>query len=413
MRENPKNNTMRVAYKYKANPTKKQKEELESHFQIHANLYNKALETLNNSEEWIPKYKMHKKLTQWKEQQNNNFEKINSKAAQQTINRIYRAVKSLSAKKQKGEKVGKLRYKSKLNSIEYNQSGFKTNKNTVKLHQIGKIPINKHRKTTGEIKGVTIKKSNTGEWWTSIICQVETPSKIPIKDIKQENVIGIDLNISNLLADTEGRKLESLYKFLKPELEKIRKEHQKLSRKQKRSNNWHKQKKKLAKAYQDLKNKRDDALHKLSKYYVENYDLICIEDIESKKLSENGNKGLGKYIREQAWRRLVEFIKYKASQAGTHIQRVNPEYTSQDCSRCNNREEKQLGEQSHECKECGLEMDRDVNASWNILYKGLDMLREEGLGQGLPEVTLVETDTSSIPLSTVTEARSLSLSGRA
>lgn len=132
---------MKVAYKYKANPTKQQENKLESHFQIHANLYNKALETLNTSEEWISKYKMHKKLTQWKKQQNNNFEKINSKAAQQTINRIYRAVKSLSTKKQKGEKVGKLRYKNKLNSIEYNQSGFKTNKNTVKLHQIGNLKV--------------------------------------------------------------------------------------------------------------------------------------------------------------------------------------------------------------------------------------------------------------------------------
>lgn len=110
--------------------------------------------------------------------------------------------------------------------------------------------------------------------------------------------------------------------------------------------------------------------------------MICIEDLESKKLSEKNNKGLGKYIREQAWRRLVEFIKYKALQAGTHIQQVNPEYTSQDCSSCNNREEKQLGEQSHKCEGCGLEIDRDVNAAWNILFKGLDRLREEEEGLG-------------------------------
>jgi transposase len=75
---------MKVAYKYRANPTPSQVESLETHFQIHANLYNQALETLNNSDEWISKYSMHKRLTDWKKEDNNKFDEVNSKSAQQT-----------------------------------------------------------------------------------------------------------------------------------------------------------------------------------------------------------------------------------------------------------------------------------------------------------------------------------------
>lgn len=88
---------------------------------------------------------------------------------------------------------------------------------------------------------------------------------------------------------------------------------------------------------------------------MENYDLIAVEDIEPKELSEQG-RGLDKYIRSQARSRLVEFIEYKASQAGVRVERANPEYTSQDCSNpnCENRENKSLDERGHSCDEWGL-----------------------------------------------------------
>lgn len=405
---------MNVAYKYRANPTQSQVENLETHFHIHANVSNKALDTLNNSDEWISKYSMHKRLTHWKKQEGNNFDKINSKAAQQTVNRIYRAIQGLSELSKKGEKVGRLRFRNSFTSIEYNQSGFSVEKEYVYLHGIGDIPINKHRETSSEIKGVTIKRSQTGKWSMIVLCEVEDIPEIPIKDIKDNNVVGIDVNVKNLFADTEGRKLESLYEFLKPELKRVQKEQRNLSRKQEGSNNWLKQKQRLAKAYEDLTNKRDDILHKLSNWYVKKYDLIALEDVDSKELSEN-NFGLGKYIRSQAWSRLAEFIEYKASQVGVRVEQVNPEYTSQDCSNpaCDNREKKSLDEREHSCDECGFEADRDVNAAWNVLFKSIGTLENKSdtnsVGQGLSELTPVETETADgtlVPLSIVAETGS-------
>jgi len=405
---------MKVAYKYRANPTPSQVESLETHFQIHANLYNKSLETLNKSEEWISKYSMHKRLTSWKKEDNNSFDDINSKAAQQTVNRIYRAISGLSTKSQKGEKVGSLRYRNNFTSIEYNQSGFSVEDKYVYLHGIGDVPITKHRDTSGEVKGVTIKHSQTGDWSVSVLCEVEGTPTIPIEDIGDDRVVGIDVNVENLFADTEGRKLDSLYEFLKPEMERIRKEHRNLSRKQEGSNNWQKQKRKLSKAYEDLVNKRDDILHKLSNWYVEKYDLIALEDVNSKELSESG-RGLGKYIRSQAWSRFAEFLEYKASQAGVRVEQVDPAYTSQDCSNPDfeHREKKSLDERVHDCPDCGFEADRDVNAAWNVLFKGIERVEyesgREDLGQGLSEWTPVETETASgtlVPLSLVVEAGS-------
>jgi putative transposase len=394
---------VKLAYKYKAHPTIKQQEELQRQFKTHATIFNKALETLDD--EWIPKYKMYNQLPTWK-QENPNLKTVHSKAAQETVGRIYRAISGLSAQKQNGRKVGRLRYKNSLNSIEYNQSGFKVNDDTVYLSKIGDIPITKHRPVEGNVKGVTIKQSQTSEWYISVIVDVETTKEIPIEDIEEDNVVGIDVNVSNLFADTEGNKLESLYTFLKPELERVRKEHRNLSRKEYESNNWYKQKQKLAKAYDNLVNKRDDMLHKLSRWYVEKYDLIALEDIDSKELSEKGN-GLGKYIRSQAWSRFAEFVSYKASQAGTHVVQVDPAYTSQDCSNpsCDAREKKSLSEREHSCSECGLSMDRDVNAAWNVLFKSFDKI-----GQGLAELTPVETGTADetlVSLSSVVDAGSL------
>ena len=405
---------MKVAYKYRAEPTPKQVDSLNRHFQIHANLYNKALETLTKNDEWISKYSMFNNLPQWKQKDNNSFDEINSKAAQQTVGRIYRAISGLSTKSQKGNKVGRLRYRNTFTSIEYNQSGFKVNDNTVYLHGIGDIPITKHRETTGDIKGVTIKHSQTGNWSVSVLCEVEKLPQIPLEDIESDAVVGIDVNVENLFADTEGRKLESLYEFLKPEMERVRKEQRNLSRKQKGSNNWQKQKRQLSQAHQDLVNKRDDILHKLSNWYVENYDLIALENVDSKELSENG-LGLGKYIRSQAWSRFAEFLEYKASQAGVRVEQIDPAYTSQDCANpeCEHREKKSLDERTHDCSECGFKADRDVNASWNVLFKGIERLEyNSGLdevGQGLSELTPVETDTASgtsVPLSVVAEAGS-------
>jgi len=387
---------MILASKFKANPSWSQKQQLRDQMDIHANIYNRTLDTLEEESEWISKYDMFTRLTQWKKKDSNSFDAVNSKAAQQTVGRVYNAIDGLQTKKEKGYSVGKLRHRNTFTSIEYNQSGFTVSEETLRLHPVGHIPWNKHRDISGSIKGVTIKVSNEGDWYASVLHEVETKDEIPLEDIEDEDVDGIHFNVSHLITDSDGRIFESLWSALDSEIERVKREQQKLSRKEYGSNNYKKQKANVQKSYTKLVNKRNDILHKLTNWYVERYDYIAVEDIESEKLSQ----GLVSHIKEQAWGRFKEYIAYKASQAGVHIAEVDPAYTSQDCSQCGNRRQKDLSERQHNCQNCGLSTHRDINAAINIEDRGRE------LGQGLSETTPWEmrsADETHVSLRTIVE----------
>ena len=96
-----------------------------------------------------------------------------------------------------------------------------------------------------------------------------------------QRAIGIDLGIRSYLTDSDGRAIENP-KFYERDLERLRREHRKLSRKKRRSKNYLKQLRRLCKVYEKIERKRDDFLHKLSRFYVDNYDLIVVEALKWK-----------------------------------------------------------------------------------------------------------------------------------
>ncbi|HHJ63748.1 MAG TPA: transposase, partial [Aquifex aeolicus] len=89
---------------------------------------------------------------------------------------------------------------------------------------------------------------------------------------------------------------------------------------------------------------------------------------------------LAKLILDAGWGTLITFATYKAVMAGARVVKVNPFYTTQDCSVCGFRVPKTLAQRLHECPECGAVMDRDYNASVNILQKGLTRLKGGRVG---------------------------------
>ena len=340
-----------------------------------------------------------------KKTSNPEFQNVYSKTAQQTIGRIYNAIKGLNTKKEKGRKVGKLRYKNSINSIKYNQSGFKIDqeKEYIYLSKIGEIPVNFHRPIpeNAEVKTVIIKRYSCGDWKIILQLEIEKSDKKPITE--NSDIIGIDLNVSNFLTDSEGRKIEDLKNILKKKHKRIKKEQKKLSRKEKGSNNWKKQKERLAKAYKKLRDARRDFLHKLSRAYVDRYDVIAVEDLDSKNLSEGESSTLNRRIANHAWNEFVSMLTYKASQAGKQVIEVNPKNTTKNCSNpnCENKVDKRLSDRTHKCKECGLEINRDLNAAINIVNRAINLV-----GQGLSEVKPSDTSTSagtSVPVSRVVE----------
>ena len=280
---------MILSYKFRLYPKKEQEERLLETLELCRQVYNHFLAQWKEKDKvpsrlelqgQIPKLKMEKP----------ELNNVYSKVLQMVLHRLYSNLKALSRLKKNG-KVGRLRFKSKgrYKSFIYNQSGFKlikTGKRLDILHlsKIGDIPIRVHRAVEGEIKQVIIKRYNSGKWFACICVEKE----ICVAQRKSERVVGIDVGVKHFLTDSDGRQIENP-KFYEKTLEKIRVAQHWLSRKKKGSKNYERQRVKLAKLYEKLTNQRDDFLHKLSKFYVSNYDVICVEDLSIGNMVRNHN----------------------------------------------------------------------------------------------------------------------------
>ena len=286
----------------------------------------------------------------------------------------------------KNKDFGFPKYKCKSNPV---QSYTTNNQNTIyikdryiklpKLKSLVKIKL--HRKIKGIIKSVTISKNSLNHYFVSILCEEE------IEELAKTNKnIGIDLGIKEFATMSDCTKVENL-KLSKEYEKKLKREQRKLSRRCKLakdsdkklsdSRNYQKQKKKVAKIHNKIRNKRKDFINKLSTKIINNHDIICIEDLNIKGMLKNHK--LAKSISDVSWSEFVRQLEYKANWYGRKIIKVPAFYpSSKTCSCCGNiKETLKLSERIYRCECCGLEIDRDYNASINILRKGLEILKEE------------------------------------
>jgi putative transposase len=317
----------------------------------------------------------------------------------------------LAKLEKKGKKVGKLRFKGKgwLKTFCYNQSGFKIikrSKRLDKLHlsKIGDIPIRIPRGIDESIKQILIKKYNSGKWYACI--SVEADNEMEQKPIQR--AVGLDMGIKHFSTDLDGLQIENPH-YLKHILKKLRKEQRRFSRKKKKSKNREKQRIKVAKVHEKIINQRNNILHKLSRYYVNNYNLIAIENLNVKGMVKNHH--LSSSISDVSWSTFAQMLAYKAENAGRIVVKVDPRNTSQRCSRCGRIVKKSLAVRTHRCPSCGLELNRDYNSARDILKSGL-----EKLPQGLREFKPVELgplrELETIPASSIVEAGSHFLTSR-
>ena len=338
---------MQLTYKFRLYPSVEDEKKLLFILELCRWLYNTFL-AMGNSADKIPsRFKLQAMLPRIKEEKP-ELKEVNAKALQMVLFMLYNNVKVLHKLKNNGKKVGKLRYKKygQFKSFILNQSGFKvikTGKRHDKLYisKVGNIPIRIHREIEGRVKQVIIKRYRSGEWH-ALFC---VDRQIPVEQAIQK-VIGLDMGIRFFLTDSEGRQIENP-KFYNRALERIRIEQRGLSRKERGSNNRKKQVLRLARLYQRLVNQRDDFLHKLSRFYVDNYDLIAVEDLNIKGMV--GNHRLAGSILDASWKKFLQMLEFKAERAGASIVKVNPRGTSK---------EHKYGVQ-----------DRNINAAINIVNR--------------------------------------------
>jgi putative transposase len=241
--------------------------------------------------------------------------------------------------------------------------------NQVFIPKLKLVDIDIHREFKGTIKTSTISKSVTNKYYISILVDthVDKPEK---RLINQETSVGVDLGIKYLAITSDGKKFKN-QDFLKSDLRKLRVEQRSLSRKVKGSNHYNNQKLKVALIHEHIRNKREDYLHKISKYLVDNYDTICIENLGTSNMMKN-NK-LSRAIQDMGWYKFKSFLEYKCDWYGKNLQVIGRfEPSSKTCNSCGYKnKDLKLSDREWVCQECGEIHDRDINAALNIRNFGL------------------------------------------
>jgi putative transposase len=379
---------MLISYKFRIYPSKTVEAKLNEQLELCRWLYNCLLSEVNKARKegrkimWKDTQALIVKLKQEKPELKNVY----SKVLQMVNYQLWSNIKALNELKKKGKKVGWLRYKTgnSFKTLNFNQSGFKIDfeRKKLVLSKVGEIPIKLHRPVEGKIKGVIIKRTKTGKWFA--IVQAEADEK-PLPPTGR--AVGIDVGVKHFCVDSDGLAFENP-KFIDKTLEKIRRVQKQLSRKQKGSRRREKVRLRLAKLYEKLENQRLDFLHKLSCYYVRNYDVICVEDLNVKDMVENGKPStLNRHILDSAWSKFLSLLAYKAERAGRRVVRVKPANTSKRCAKCGHVvEDLRLNDRWFVCPKCNWEADRDLNASLNILDVGLGRSRTPVGREPLPLV---------------------------
>ncbi|MCK9343725.1 MAG: transposase, partial [Massilibacteroides sp.] len=364
--------SMLLSYKYRAYPGATTEARLNSALDTCRCLYNKLLEECTTT--WESGITPTMRGTQARivtlKDENPALKEVYSKVLQMVNYALWSNIAALSQTKQRGRKIGRLRFKSafRYRTLNYNQSGFKIDREhgTITFSKIGTLLFTMHRPYAGTVKGVLITRH--GDRWY-VIVQAEQEVSEPKREGRS---VGIDLGLNSFAVDSDGAAIENP-RFHEHSLKKIKKMQQSVARKKRFSKNWEKVRRKLERVYDRITNQKRDFLHKLSRRYVDTYATICVEDLDVKGLKEKGNSpGLHRSIHDVSWGRFYSYLTYKAESAGTELIKVDPRNTSQMCSNCGSIVTKTLSERVHECPYCGFVADRDYNAAVNIRRVGME-----------------------------------------
>ena len=163
-------------------------------------------------------------------------------------------------------------------------------------------------------------------------------------------------------------------RFLEKSLRKLKISQRRLSKKQKGSKNREKQRIKVSKVHKKVKNQRNDYQHKVSRELADKHNTICLETLNVKNMVKN--KKLAKAISDVSWSSFITKLDYKIAENQGCLIKIDRFYpSSKTCSNCGNvKKELKLSERTYHCEECGFTIDRDLNASINILKAGLNMI---------------------------------------
>lgn len=353
---------MRKAYKYRIYPSEEQKIYLRKTFGCVRFIYNKMLA------DRIEYYKLtekslkntpaqYKKEIPWLK----DVDSLALANAQMNLDKAYKNFfrdKSFGFPKFKSKKTNYNSYTTNnQNGTVYIEKGY------IKMPKLkSMIKIKQHRQFNGLIKSCTISQVPSGKYYISILVETEN-----IKLCETDKKIGIDLGIKEFAITSDGEFFANP-KHLKKSEKRLIKLQKDLSRKLKYSNNRNKARIKVAKIHEKIANQRKDFLHKISTQLINENQVIVIEDLKVSNMIKNHK--LAKSIADISWSEFRTMLEYKAEWYSRKIVVAPSNYaSSQLCSNCGNKssQTKDLSCRTYICPVCGMIMDRDINASKNLL----------------------------------------------
>ena len=234
----------------------------------------------------------------------------------------------------------------------------------ITLPRIGKVRLAEPLRYTGKIMSYVV-STYAGEWFVSV--QVETNVDARTRCEAPNSSVGIDVGLSHIAVASDGTTLD-MPKSLKRLDAHLKALQRKLSKKAKRSRNRSKALRRKQKVQRRIDNIRQDAVHKFASTVTKNHGIVVTEDLNLKGMMQTGHKPLRRSLAHSLMGEVIRQVSYKA-QRHIQVDRFFP--SSKRCSNCGFvKASLDLSERTYKCEACGLVIDRDLNASINLMQAG-------------------------------------------
>ena len=361
-------------------PTKEQVAQINRTFGACRYVYNLALETKiaawEVEKKSLTRYDLQKQLTVWKKTSAPWLYTVSNRALQSTLKDLDEAYNNFYRRVNKGEKPGFPKYRRARNHTQSYRESFTNNnievidKRHVKLPKLGVVKCRGLAEIEGRILNATIRRTPSGKYFVSICCTDVPEPEMPLGE---NEILGIDVGIKDLMTRSDGVKVPNNKYFSKSQ-KKFRREQRKLSRRKRGSKNWEKQRVKLARAYEKATNQRKDAIHKATTQAVRESQAIAVETLNVEGMRRNHH--LAKAVSDASMSEIIRQLQYKCDWYGRDFVKVDRWFpSSKTCGNCGCVYDGLiLKMRSWTCPECGAHHDRDLNAAQNIAKEGLRLL---------------------------------------
>lgn len=360
---------MILSYKFRLYPNKAQRQALDKTLEGHRLLYNAALEERREAyrKQGVGvSYKMQADQLKALRREVEEAAFLNFSSMQQTLRRLDKAFSAFFERIKRGDKAGCPRFKGKgwFKSVCYVYGdGIRLKDGRLYVQNVGLVRLFQHRPLPegATVKMVVLKRDRMGNWFA--ILQTELPDPVPVTH--DGPAIGVDMGLEFFATLSNGEHLANprWYRQQEERLGLLQKRRARCTR---GSRQYRELTRLIRKTHEKIANIRRDFHHKASRTLVDTYSLIAVESLNINGLARSH---VAKSMHDAGWAQFLFFLSYKAENAGAQVVQVDARHMSQVCSGCGVSVPKSLAVRWHDCPDCGLSLQRDVNAARNVLSR--------------------------------------------